>query len=66
MTDELMTCAEVAKLFRVSEKTLSDWRQDGNGNGPDWITIGPRRVVYRASVVQAWLETQEALSRRSA
>jgi predicted DNA-binding transcriptional regulator AlpA len=48
----------------LTEKELSAWigrsvpslqRDRSNGDGPPFIQIGPRRIAYRRSDVDAWL-----------
>ncbi|HEY1860486.1 MAG TPA: hypothetical protein VGG61_09045 [Gemmataceae bacterium] len=36
-----------------SVSTLARWR--ANGEGPEWIPVGPRGVGYRQSAVDAYL-----------
>ena len=47
---------ELAERINMSPATLRYWRHQGVG--PKWFRLGPRRVVYRVSDVQAWLDTQ--------
>lgn len=51
---EIMTHPEVAKHARMSESTL--YYQNHVGRGPRRIKIG-KRVVYRRSDVDAWLDS---------
>lgn len=46
---------EVAEWIRQNERTLRYWR--AQGVGPRWAKLG-RRIVYRESDVQAWIEEQ--------
>jgi excisionase family DNA binding protein len=50
---DLMTLPEVAEAVRAPEGTLRYWRH--RGEGPPSFRIG-RRVVYRRSDVEAWIE----------
>lgn len=59
MADCILTLAEVADLLRVSPHTLRWWKHRGLGEGPRSFNIG-RRVAYRESDVQAWLDEQYA------
>lgn len=46
MTDEkMLTTAELAERWSVSEITLKKWRAENTG--PKYIKIGDRRVLYR-------------------
>lgn len=53
--ERLLRIEEVADWTGVSENTLRFWRQAGKG--PKSAKLG-RRVVYRESDVQAWLDAQ--------
>jgi predicted DNA-binding transcriptional regulator AlpA len=52
-TDEIMLLPEVAKMTRLSEDTIRWLRH--TGTGPRSGKLG-RRVVYRRSDVQAWID----------
>lgn len=54
----LLNSAEVAQLIRVPEATLRYWRHVGIG--PRSFKMGPRRVLYRAADVDAWVAAQYA------
>jgi excisionase family DNA binding protein len=49
----LLTPAEVAERFRVSERTLEFWRYQGRG--PAFVRLG-KRVRYRLSDVEGFLQ----------
>ncbi|HTW15145.1 MAG TPA: helix-turn-helix domain-containing protein [Nocardioides sp.] len=53
--DDLLTTEEVAGMVRSSEGTLRYWRSVNRG--PRSAKIG-KRVVYRRSDVEAWIEAQ--------
>lgn len=55
---QLLNSAEVAELIRVPEATLRYWRHVGIG--PRSFKMGPRRVLYRADDVDAWVAAQYA------
>ena len=55
MIDRLLTLPEVAVILRCPEQTIRYWR--GHGHGPRSFKIG-RRVCYRESDVQAWINAQ--------
>lgn len=55
-TSPLLDSREVAAYLRVSESTLSRWRNAGGG--PPFIRLGGV-ARYRAEVVDAWLTAQE-------
>ena len=55
MTDQLLTVNEVAALLRAPVATVRWWSH--KGSGPDSFKIG-RRVMYRQSDVDRWVEAQ--------
>jgi hypothetical protein len=49
--DDLLTSSELAGALKISERTPENWRL--RGEGPPFIRVGRRRVVYRwGDVVQ--------------
>jgi phage terminase Nu1 subunit (DNA packaging protein) len=58
----LMTDVDVARILRVTERTLENWRL--NGSGPAFVCLGRQpqhKVVYDWHAVEAWLaERREA------
>lgn len=59
--DYLLTADEVAAELRIATSTLENWRSDRPDRprrGPVSFKVGGR-VVYRRSVVDAWLAAQE-------
>ena len=55
--DEILTEREVSDWLGVSEPTLFRHRRDGTG--PVFIRLSTRRVAYRKSAVEAWLQNRE-------
>jgi hypothetical protein len=55
LSEEFWTSKEVAALIRVTPAALRQWRQ--RGVGPRWLNA-ERRILYRKSDVEAWLEEQ--------
>lgn len=53
MTPELMTMQEVAEATRTNIETLRYWRK--TETGPKSFRMG-RRVLYRTSDVNAWID----------
>lgn len=51
---DLLTITELSKIISVSPDTLYQWRH--RGYGPRSTKAG-RRVLYRRSDVDAWLES---------
>lgn len=60
--ERLLPLREVSELLGVPEETLRYWR--ARGEGPDSFVIGRRRIVYRESVIRAYVDACEAQSRR--
>ena len=54
--DNLLTPGMLAESIGQTERTLSEWRI--NGNGPSFIRLG-RAVRYRPEAVDAWLLSRE-------
>jgi predicted DNA-binding transcriptional regulator AlpA len=54
---EILTERQVARWLGLSEPTLFRHRRDGTG--PTFIKLSARRVGYRRSAVEAWLQSQE-------
>ena len=57
--DHLLITTEMAGRCRVSDSTARYWRMIGYG--PKSFKLG-RKVVYRASEVEAWIAEQAAAS----
>jgi excisionase family DNA binding protein len=58
--DDLLTPDQTARRLNVSTVTLANWRTTGRYGLP-FIRVG-RRVRYRASDVEAWLERRTVAS----
>ena len=56
MVDRILTTSEVSRLTSVPIPTLRWWRHQGMG--PRSFKLGPRKVMYKESDVQAWLDEQ--------
>lgn len=54
MTEKLLTPRELADYLSVTVDGLAQMRY--RGTGPAFIKAGARRVLYRESDVQAWLD----------
>jgi len=55
--DDLLRPLDVQNEYRISRSTLATWRK--LGQGPAWFKLGARRVVYRRSVIEAWIAAAE-------
>jgi hypothetical protein len=47
-----LTAQEFCNQYRVARRTAERWRV--TGDGPQWVRVGPRRIVYRLSDCEAW------------
>lgn len=56
---DLLTVRELADYLRVSEQTIYTWRSQHRG--PQALRLG-RKVVFRKTTVDAWLEQQAEAS----
>jgi predicted DNA-binding transcriptional regulator AlpA len=54
---DILTEREVSDWLGLSEPTLFRHRRDGTG--PTFIRLSARRVAYRRSAVEAWLNERE-------
>lgn len=53
-SDETATSKEVAEYLHTTEQGLAQMRY--RGTGPRFVKVGPRKVIYRWSDVQAYLD----------
>lgn len=54
MPNDTATAKEVAAYLHTSEAGLAQMRY--RGIGPKFVKVGPRKVIYRWSDVQAYLD----------
>jgi predicted DNA-binding transcriptional regulator AlpA len=47
-----LTEAEFAGRYHLGRRTVQRWR--GTGDGPPWVRLGARRILYRLSDCEAW------------
>ncbi len=52
-TDEFLTDEQLHTLLKVDERTTLRWRT--SGDGPPFVRVGPRRVLYRRADLERWL-----------
>ena len=52
--DELLSTPAAAALLGLSPRTLEGWRR--TGEGPAFVRLGRRRVAYRRSALDRWLD----------
>lgn len=58
MDEQHYTTAEVSERCNIPVATLRWWRHVGTG--PRSFKVGARKVMYRRSDVETWLEEQYA------
>ena len=51
----LIPAATVTDYIGIKTQTLARWRHEGVG--PTWVALG-RRVYYRSSDLQAWIDSR--------
>lgn len=54
--DLYLTETEFAHRYHLGRRTVQRWRQ--TGEGPAWVRLGSRRVLYRLSDAEAWAATR--------
>lgn len=54
--DPILSPTEVAEILGIAVSTLRVWRR--RSEFPEPIRIGPRRIGWRRSVIEQWLENQ--------
>ena len=57
MAEKLLRRPEVESITGLSRSTLYDWMK--RGEFPQPVKLGTRLVAWRASDVNAWLESRE-------
>jgi predicted DNA-binding transcriptional regulator AlpA len=55
--DDLLTTAQVSKQYAIAVSTLGNWRW--KRQGPPFVRIGSKKIVYRRADVDAWLRQQQ-------
>ena len=58
---DFLTTDEFCKRYHVSRRTAERWRV--TGEGPAFVRIGPRKVLYRTSDCDAWATTRTFVHR---
>ena len=53
---DYMTDAQFCGLMNVTPRTTNEWRR--LNTGPAYVRVGPRRILYRRSDVDAWLASR--------
>jgi predicted DNA-binding transcriptional regulator AlpA len=64
MRDNLLRVDEVSGTLRVNRTTLRRWRV--SGDGPPFIRLGPKVIVYREMDLAEWIEQRRNTEARPA
>jgi hypothetical protein len=59
--DEYLDEDSLSEEFKIPPRTAQRWRS--TGEGPKWIRLGRRRILYRRADVEAWLAERTYASR---
>jgi predicted DNA-binding transcriptional regulator AlpA len=51
-TEIYLTEEEFADRYHLGRRTAQRWRQ--TGEGPRWVRLGQRRILYRLSDIEEW------------
>lgn len=57
---EMLDARQFAEYVHITPDTAAQWRY--KGIGPKFVKIGPRRVLYRRTDVDSWLDAQTVQS----
>lgn len=63
-TSRLWTTEEVARLLRIDPSTVRRWRAERPPQGPPFIRLSGRVVLYDAADVQDWLDARRTIPGR--
>jgi hypothetical protein len=58
LASPLLTTEEVARLLRVDPSSVRRWRAEQPPQGPPFIRLSERVVLYAAQNLQHWLATR--------
>jgi predicted DNA-binding transcriptional regulator AlpA len=56
-----LTEREFSERFNIPARTVQRWRT--TGDGPPFVRLGPRRILYRVSDAEHWAESRTFASR---
>ena len=59
-TDKLLLPSEVRERVRLSEPTI--YRMRRKGKFPSPIVLGEKRIAFRESEIEAWIEARDRAS----
>jgi Helix-turn-helix domain len=52
------TTEQLAKLLHIDPSTLRRWRTANPPEGPAFVRVSPRNVIYSHADVRSWLEAK--------
>ena len=55
-SNSYLTEAQFAERFHLGRRTVQRWRQ--TGEGPAWVRLGHRRILYRLTDIEHWAEAR--------
>jgi predicted DNA-binding transcriptional regulator AlpA len=56
-SQEFLTPTELSSRIGIAVQTLARWRCEGKG--PVFTKVGGKKVIYRSSEVDSWLEDRD-------
>lgn len=62
-TTRLLTTEEVARLLRVDPSSVRRWRAERPPQGPPFIRLSERVVLYDTGDLQSWLDERRTTPR---
>jgi hypothetical protein len=60
-TSPLLTTEEVARLLRVDPSSVRRWRAEQPPQGPPFIRLSERVVLYDAGDLRVWLDERRTI-----
>ncbi|MEE4546262.1 helix-turn-helix domain-containing protein [Streptomyces sp. V4-01] len=64
LSSPLLTTEEMARLLRVDPSSVRRWRAERPPQGPPFIRLSDRVVLYDAGDVQDWLDERRTVPGR--
>ena len=60
-TSRLLTTEEVARLLRVDPSSVRRWRAERPPQGPPFIRLSERVILYNSQDLQEWLDERRTV-----
>ncbi len=61
MTERFLTERDLFSTFNIPARTAQRWRV--SGDGPPFVRVGKRRILYRETDISTWMEKRTFASR---